>query len=137
MKHRKQSVVEVAQFRSLDGQEMAQITVEKICADFKVELLRSLNGTNNFLAGDSYPAVAVDGQLKVNVLPNNKDPLPFYVNVHFILGTTIEAAPDKLREDHGLEVLQPQKRASGFIMNAPVVKETPEATGNPVSEGEQ
>src|SRR5678810_979820 len=109
MKKHKQSVVDVPQFRALDGIETARIAVDIICADFKVELLRALNGTNNFLAGDSYPAVAVDGQLKIKVLPNNKDPLPFFVNVHFILGTTLEAAPDKLREDHGLEVLQPVK----------------------------
>lgn len=133
-KSRKVSVVDTPQFRSLDGGEARTVIVEKITIEFRKELERALDTTNNFFVGDTYPAVAVDGQLKVKVLPSSRDPAPFYVNAHFILGTTVDAAPDKLREEHGLPVLQPQKRPSGFIMNQPVKATDGEGSGEQASE---
>ncbi len=134
MKHKKESVLDHPQFRALDGGEAQAVIVDKIDVEFRKELARCLEGSNNFLAGDTYPAVAVDGVLKIKVLPNQQDPKPFLVNVHFILGTNIESAPDKLREEHGLEVLQPQKRPSGFVMNM-VVKEKDDGKENGQREG--
>jgi hypothetical protein len=117
---KKASVLDSPQFRALSGDEALPIIVDKIDLEFRKELTRCLSDSNNFFIGDSYPAVSVDGQIKVKILPNNLAPTPFFVNIHFILGTRVETAPDKLREDHGLKVLQPQKRPSGFIMNMEV-----------------
>lgn len=120
MKKQKASVVDSPILRPLDGPETSTVIVDRIRDDFKVELLRSLEGSNNFLSGDSYPSVTVDGVLKVKVLPLVAHPAPFYVNVHLHLGSRLETAPDKLREQHGIPVLQPQKLGSGFIANQPV-----------------
>lgn len=126
MKKQKASVVDSPILRPLDGVETATVIVDRVCEDFKTELLRSLEGSNNFLSGDSYPSVTVDGVLKVKVLPLVTHPAPFYVNVHLHLGSRLETAPDKLREQHGIPVLQPQKLGSGFIANQPVVNDKQE-----------
>lgn len=106
--------------RELNGIEFRAIVLEDLCTQFRAELERQLDATNRFYIGNSYPVVTVRGSIAVKVMPREKLPEPMLIPIIFDYGVTLDSALDRIREAHGIEVLQPQKTKSGLIVNQPV-----------------
>src|SRR5712691_8115949 len=109
MKKPKSSDVTV--FRELDGTEFKAVLLDDLTAAFRAELSRALDSTNRFFVGNSYPVVQVAGaaSYEIKVRLGQKEPVSFPVYVKLDYGTSIDNAPDRIREQHGLDVVQPQK----------------------------
>ncbi len=99
---------------------MKEILLQDLTAAFRAELERALDGTNQFFIGNSYPVAKVSGQVVVDVLPQQKLPAPFPVVINFEYGTSLQTALDKIRHNHGLDVLRPMPTKGGLVVNQPV-----------------
>ncbi len=143
----KQSATQLAIFRELSGEEMATV----IAHDLVKSIIGTLRQSGRFERGDAYPVVKLSGKLAVKILPGEKLPEPFLVELDVVLpgqvefdeaessgcvailageieygrevGMTTQTAPDRVREEVGLTVLQPQKDKQGRVRNMPVEKE--------------
>lgn len=138
----KPSVTTVSHFRELSGAEMLTVVVQTFSAVLAAEVKRS----GHFEISTCYPVVRMTGELRLKVLPGEKLPdeyiIPFDVclpdrqavelsageetiidtkaTLEREIGTVASNAPDRIREEYGLPVLQPQKDEKGQIRNMPV-----------------
>jgi len=107
-------------FRELNGPEARAIFIADITVEFRKALEQAFDETNQFYIGNSYPVTRITGEISIKVFPSQKLPLPIpiYIKLHY--GTSMETALDKIREQHGVPVLQGVKTKSGLIVNQEV-----------------
>jgi hypothetical protein len=107
-------------FRELNGIEARTIFIDDLTAEFRRALESAIDESNKFYVGNSYPVTRISGEIYIKIFPSQKLPeaIPIYIKLHY--GTSMETALDKIREDHGIEVLQAVKTKSGLIVNQPV-----------------
>jgi hypothetical protein len=139
------SAAEKPQFREINGEEAAVIVANRM----RDAIYERLKASGVFDMSNAYPVAMIQYQIRIKCMPGEKDPPASFVTGEFKtdpeefdkanavenaialmdevmpvaeipMGISVDNAPDKLREENDLPVVQPVKEASGRVRNRPV-----------------